>query len=302
MNQAWSQAPKWAQFAAVATALYGATKLLTYQKPFEIQNQVVVITGGASGIGRLMALKLAKKGAKIAIWDRNAQGIDEVVTEIIAQGAEAKGYVCDVTNRELVYTLAKKVKEDLGVVDVLINNAGIVTGKKLLDCPDHLSEKTVQVNSIAHFWTLKAFLPDMIARDHGYIVTIASCAGLFGTNGLVDYCASKFAAVGIHESLQVELYSMGKKNIHLTCVCPAYISTGMFEGVSPLSFAAILEPDYVAERIIKAIKNKEPMLILPKIMEIFRIIQPIVPTSLVLLLSNLGNHCMETFVQTRDNA
>jgi all-trans-retinol dehydrogenase (NAD+) len=78
--------------------------------------------------------------------------------------------------------------------------------------------------------TVKSFLPAMLSRNHGHIVTIASAAGLFGTNGLVDYCASKFAAVGFDETLRAELWAQRKTGVHTTVVCPFYINTGMFEG------------------------------------------------------------------------
>ena len=79
--------------------------------------------------------------------------------------------------------------------------------------------------------TIKAFVPDMIAKDHGHVITIASSAGLFGVAGLTDYCASKYGAVGIHESLTSELATLKCNDVHTTCVCPYFINTGMFDGV-----------------------------------------------------------------------
>jgi len=101
-------------------------------------------------------------------------------------------------------------------VTVLINNAGIVTGRPLLESPDHLIELTMKVNAMAHFWTIKAFLPAMIARQHGHIVSIASSAGHAGVPGLGDYCASKYAAVGFNESLRLQLRKDGVKGVHTT--------------------------------------------------------------------------------------
>merc|ERR1712216_163973 len=125
--------------------------------------------------------------------------------EVIAAGGKASAYQCDVTDRAAVYALADKVKSEVGAVTMLSNNAGIVTGKKLLDAPDALCEKTMQVNSIAHFWTVKAFLPDWIEANHGHLITIASSAGTGGVPGLADYCASKWAAIGFQESMRLEL-------------------------------------------------------------------------------------------------
>lgn len=225
-----------------------------------VTDKVVLITGGGSGIGRLMALKFAALGAKTVLWDVNKRGLDSVKDEIEKAGGRCSVYVVDVTDRALVYKTAK----DVGAVDILINNAGIVTGKKLLECPDELMEKTVQVNTISHFWTIKAFLPDMIKRNDGHIVTIASAAGMFGVAGLVDYCASKFGAMGIGESLAMELRKL-KSNVKATTICPYYINTGMFDGVKtrfPL-LLPILEEDYAASRIVKAIRRNEESVAMP---------------------------------------
>ena len=129
-------------------------------------------------------------------------------------------------------------------------SAGMVTGKKLLDSPDHLIEKTFAVNAISHVWMLKAFLPAMLEANHGHVITVASQAGQIGAAGLVDYCGSKFAAVGIDESLRMELTKLGKTGIKTTCVCPYFINTGMFDGVNtkfPWNLLLyIMEPDYGA--------------------------------------------------------
>lgn len=126
--------------------------------------------------------------------------------------------------------MAHQVKKEVGDVSILINNAGIVTGKKFLDCPDELMEKSLDVNFKAHLWTYKAFLPAMIANGHGHLVCISSSAGLIGVNGIADYCASKFAACGFAESIFIELFAQKIKGIKTTIVCPYLISTGMFEG------------------------------------------------------------------------
>ena len=171
------------------------------------------------------------------------------------------------TDREAVYALAKKVESDVGThVTILINNAGIVTGKKFLDCPDGMIQKTFEVNTISHFWTCKAFLPKIIENDHGHLVTIASTAGTMGVSGLSDYCASKFGALGFAESMRFEFKKLGLKNVYSTTVCPFYINTGMFDGVrSRFPFLLpILEPDFVADKIVDAIRTNQEILITPK--------------------------------------
>lgn len=120
-------------------------------------------------------------------------------------GLSAKGYAVDVSDREAVYRTAAKVREEIGPVDILINNAGIVCCKPLLELSDKMIETTYAVNILAHYWTIKAFLPDMIRQKKGHITTIASVTGMVGTYGCTDYGATKFACIGLHESLDCEL-------------------------------------------------------------------------------------------------
>lgn len=246
----------------VAFWLFVAWNLYFYvvYRPRSVAGKVILITGGGSGIGRLMALRFAKLGARLVLWDVNKDGMAKVASEIAALGAKVTTNVVDISDRELVYKTAKEV----GNVDVLINNAGIVTGKNILDCPDHLMEKTVQVNTISHFWTIKAFLPNMIKNNDGQVVTIASAAGLAGVAGLVDYCASKFGAYGVAESLYMEVRKRGW-NIKTTVVCPFYINTGMFEGAKTrFSFLLpILDENYVADRIVLGIRRGEEQINMP---------------------------------------
>jgi all-trans-retinol dehydrogenase (NAD+) len=111
----------------------------------------------------------------------------------------------------------------------LINNAGVVSGLNILELSDNMINKTFQINAISHLHTIKEFLPDMIAQKRGHIVTIASMAGLNGVPGLSDYCASKFGAVAIDETVRLELQSKGlDKYVKTTCICPYFINTGMF--------------------------------------------------------------------------
>jgi all-trans-retinol dehydrogenase (NAD+) len=228
----------------------------------DLKGKRALITGGGSGIGRLMALKLAQKGVRLVLWDVNTAGLDKVRSEVEALGGVCQTAVIDVTNRDLVYATAK----ECGPIDILINNAGIVTGKSLLDCPDELMLKTVQVNTISHFWTIKAFLPAMLKANEGNIVTIASAAGLCGVAGLVDYCASKFGAVGTAEALYMELRKL-KTKVRSTLVCPYYINTGMFDGVQsrfPL-LLPILDENYAANRIVLGIERGEESICMPYI-------------------------------------
>jgi all-trans-retinol dehydrogenase (NAD+) len=149
-------------------------------------------------------------------------------------------------------------------VDVLINNAGVVSGSPLLEIPDEQIERTMAVNALSLFWTTKAFLPAMIEQQRGHVVTIASAAGLVGTARQTDYAASKHAAVGFDEALRCELRHLGHRRILTTVVCPFYISTGMFEGVKSGSFLLpILSPEDATDRIVAAIEKGRRRLFMP---------------------------------------
>lgn len=119
----------------------------------------------------------------------------------------------DISDREAVYKAAAQLQEDVGPVDILINNAGIVCCKPLLELPDKMIEKTYAVNILSHYWTIKSFLPQMIQQKRGHIVTIASVTGLIGTYGCTDYGATKFACIGMHEALHCELQVNKPRNV-----------------------------------------------------------------------------------------
>jgi len=249
---------------AFVYAIYNSIRNLFPDKfSKSIDGENVLITGGGSGIGRIMARKLANLGATVITLDVNEKGNDETVRMIRKDGNKAYGFVCNLSNKQEIYSVSKAVKTQVGDISILINNAGIVSGMTLLDTPDEKIERTFNVNVLAHFWTIKSFLPEMINNKKGHIVTVASLAGHSGTNKLVDYCSSKFANVGMDEALKAELFVQGYSSfIKTTVVCPYYISTGMFEGVAS-KVVPILEPEYVAEETVKAILMNKPVLILP---------------------------------------
>jgi all-trans-retinol dehydrogenase (NAD+) len=256
------------------------------KKRKSVSGDIVFITGAGSGIGRLMAYGLGKKGAHIICTDIDANTVEETAATIRKCGGMATSYRLDVTDREAVYKLAEQIKRDIGEVTILINNAGIVTGKKFHECPDNLMIKTVDVNAISHFWTLKAFLGPMIEKNAGHIVSIASIAGFGGSPGLVDYCASKFAAVGLMESLSLELLTTAN-NVKTSVVCPWFIKTGMFEGTvsySPITLP-MLEPDWVADKIIDGILCDEAYIILPKLLWWLVVFKNFLPTTVNVKLS-----------------
>ncbi|XP_030015598.1 epidermal retinol dehydrogenase 2 isoform X1 [Sphaeramia orbicularis] len=252
-----------------------------------ITGELVLITGAGSGIGRLMAREFAAHGTVLVLWDINQEGMKETAKLAKQNGASrVHYYLCDCSDKNEVYRVADQVKREVGDISILVNNAGIVTGKKFMDAPDSLIEKTMEVNSMAHFWTYKAFLPAMIANNHGHLVSIASSAGLISVNGLADYCASKFAAVGFAESVGLELLATGKDGIKTTIVCPYFINTGMFDGCQTKwpTLLPILDPEYVAKKILNAVLTDQVYLLLPKTMYLISALKTILPMKQGILL------------------
>ncbi|XP_045774755.1 epidermal retinol dehydrogenase 2 [Maniola jurtina] len=227
-----------------------------------LNGDIVLITGGGGGVGRQLAIKLARLGAKVVLWDVNKEALNKTCAALKDEGYTVASYVVDLADREAVYKTAQRVKIEVGKVDILINNAGVVFGETLLDLNDAAIETTYKVNILSHYWTVKAFLPDMISSGKGHIVTMGSVAGLLGTYRCTDYSGTKFATVGFHESLFTELRTHGHNTIHATLVCPYYINTGMFDGVTP-RLMPMLEPDYVAETMIDSIRKNEVNCIMP---------------------------------------
>ncbi|HJW33597.1 MAG TPA: SDR family oxidoreductase [Holophagaceae bacterium] len=229
-----------------------------------LKDAVVLITGAASGIGRLMALEAGARGARMALLDRDEAGLLRLKSELEGRGQMAATFPCDLRDRAAIKASIARVEATFGALDVLINNAGVVGGQPLLDSADESIELTFQVNALAPIWATRAALPGMIARGRGHIVTIASAGGLVGTTRLVDYCASKFAAVGFDDALRAELRRLDLP-IRTTVVCPFYIGTGMFEGVKTRLpwLLPILRPEDVAARVICAVERDRARLLMP---------------------------------------
>jgi all-trans-retinol dehydrogenase (NAD+) len=265
----------------------------------QIRSSTVVITGGASGIGRLMALGFAARGATVAILDLDGDGARVVAKEAQATSGRAHhAYEVDVTDRTAVYAVAEEVRRDAGDPAIVVNNAGVISGgASLVDTPDELIDLTIDVNTKALFWVTKAFLPAMIARDAGHVVTIGSASGMVGVARLVEYAASKHAAVGFDESLRMELAEIAP-GVRTTIVNPYYIDTGMFQGVTTKLpwLLPILQPQDVADRVVEAVARDRARVVMPPAVALLAPLH-VLPVRLVdRIIGLLGvNDTMKTF-------
>ena len=236
----------------------------------------VLITGGASGIGKIMGRMALEKGAAcLIIWDINPQNIAIATKELQALG-KVKGYIVDVSRNEVVTEGYQRVVNECGHVDILINCAGIVTSNRTFDkmSADEMV-RTMNINTLAPMFVTRAMLPEMIRRDRGHVCTIASAGGMLSNPKMSVYAASKWGAIGWSDSVRIELQEM-KSNVHFTTVAPYYINTGMFDGVKS-RIIPILKPEYVAKRIIRAIERNRSFRGIPFGFHFIRFWQAILP-------------------------
>ena len=218
-----------------------------------IKNANILITGGASGIGKIMGRLALQKGAKsLIIWDVNAEALAETKAEFSSFGT-VHTYTVNIADSDAVIATYQRVKEECGNVDILINNAGIVRGNNTFDHQTIQDIRlTMDVNTIAPMVLALQVLPDMLSRNRGHICNIASAGGMLGNPKMSVYGASKWAVIGGSESMRIELQQQ-KSNVHVTTVAPYFISTGMFTGVR--SIFPILKPEPTAKKILRAIER-----------------------------------------------
>ncbi len=206
--------------AGALTALAAWNKSRRY---FDLKDKVVLITGGARGLGLVLAREFAAEGARIAICARDRDELHFAKEELESRGAEVFDAICDVRNQEEIDQLVGDVCMRFGQIDVLVNNAGVIQVGPL----EAQTEKDFADAMDIHFWSpyrlIKTVLPVMKGIGAGRIVNIASIGGKIAVPHLAPYCASKFALVGLSNAMRVEL---AKDNIFVTTVCPGLMRTG----------------------------------------------------------------------------
>lgn len=225
------------------------------------KNKIVIVTGGARGLGKLIALDFAKEGAKVAIVDLREQDLNEAAKEIEALGVEALPLVVDLRTREACHEMIDKVRERFGRIDILVNNAGVVENKDIIDQDEEMIQLTVDVNLMAQVWAAKAVLKEMVDRKDGLIISIASGAGKVGVPAMGIYCATKFGLIGFFDSLRHELRK-SDSGVRVVVVCPGYMATKMFVGAKIPRFTRLFDPQLASTALMKALeKGKEEVYI-----------------------------------------
>ena len=244
----------------------------------QIKGSNVLITGGASGIGKIMGRMALERGARsLMVWDINEANIAQTQSDLKEKG-RVEGLRVDVADYEQVKSAFQRTEQLCGSVDIVINSAGIVTGNNTFD---HMQadniERTMRINATAPMLVAREALPAMMKRNRGHICNIASAAGMIANPKMSVYVASKWAVIGWSESVRIEL-QQAKSNVHFTTVAPYYINTGMFDGVESRIFP-ILDPEKTSRKIIRAIERNRDFKGIPWGFHFIRFWQGVLPTS-----------------------
>ena len=248
-----------------------------------VSGKRVLITGAAMGMGRLYAELAVQEGAAaVVLWDINEAALNEAVAALTAKGGRVHPYVVDVAKLEPILEAAARVRSEVGDIDILFNNAGVVRGKVFWE-HDHLRDTwlTMSINALAPMYIAREFLPAMIAsRRECRIVNIASAAGTLSTPRMSVYCASKWSAIGWSDSVRLELLQAGHEHVKVTTVCPSYITTGMFEGAKGPLLTPLMTPEYVVNKVWAGMKAGKAMLLMPWTVHLSKVLRGLLPIKL----------------------
>jgi short-subunit dehydrogenase len=262
--------------------------------PRTLHNLTVLITGASSGIGRRAALVLGQAGAKLALVARRTDRLGEVVKEIQDRGGTAEAYPCDVTVPEAMDVTVRRCVERYGRLDVLVNNAGAGFFAAIEQTTVEDLEQVLAVNFKGTFYGILAALPVMRRQGAGHVINVASTAGRRGSPYVGAYCASKFAVVGLTESLRTELSGSG---IQVSLFCPGATRTGFFDAarrrtehhrglVGPVESA-----ERVADRLVDLIRQPRAEVVAqPVRRKLFLMLNLIAPGLVDRLVSHLIAH------------
>ncbi len=225
-----------------------------------------LVTGASSGIGRLLALRLAGDGARVALVARREEELRSLAVEIEDNGGEALVLPCDVGNREQALATAAAAVGELGSVDLLVNNAGYGHHRSFLEWELEDMENMMRVNYLGSLYFTKALLPHMVERGRGWLVFIASVAGKIAPPDESAYAASKFALVGLAGSIGMEVEDAG---VHVLTVCPGAIRTDFFDDEALLRLPAVakrqmVEPEGLTDAILDALAKGKRELTYPR--------------------------------------
>ncbi|XP_049315320.1 17-beta-hydroxysteroid dehydrogenase 13 isoform X1 [Bactrocera dorsalis] len=241
------------------------------KKEKSIKNEVAVVTGSASGLGKHIAIELAARGCHVAICDINYDLAVTTAKEIAEKyGVKAKAYKVDVSKYDEIVELNEKLTNDIGVATILVNNAGLLLHSDRLKPTVKEIEAMINVNYISHFWTNRVFVENMKCVKKGYLMAICSFSGLQTMVMSEPYSSTKFAVRTLMRVLRAELKIEGYSDIHLTTIFPNFIRTNakVIQLAEDLGFTKVypfLEGDEVAQRAVSGMLCGEVEVIIPSL-------------------------------------
>jgi NAD(P)-dependent dehydrogenase (short-subunit alcohol dehydrogenase family) len=233
----------------------------------DLKDKIVLITGGASGIGQATALRFAREGAHIVLADVNEKGLKDTAEQIEALGRKALPLRTDVSRREEVEEMSRKALEEFGRVDILMNNAAVALFAEIKDTGLSDWEWIMNINLWGSIYPLHYLLPQMVERKSGHIINVASWAGILGTPSCGAYTTAKYGLVGMSEVLRAELRRFG---IGVTAVCPGIVKTNIMDAAKMKGYreefrekAKMLgnTPERVAKKIVRAVKKNRALVL-----------------------------------------
>jgi short-subunit dehydrogenase len=227
-----------------------------------------------------MAIKFAGRGSAIVIADIDEAKLVAAKAKLEELGATVHAFRVDVTNPASIQALRAQIAAEAGPIDVLVNNAGVVFGGPFTKTSLDHHFKTYEVNVLGLVAMTHAFLDDLVARPEAHLVHIASASGFIGLPYGSSYASSKWAVIGFGESIRAELNLEGHTHVHHTIVCPSYIGTGMFEGAEAPKATNILEPEYLAEKVVHAVERNKLHVLEPFMVKLTPLLRDLMPTAL----------------------
>ena len=243
------------------------------------QGKNAVITGASSGMGRMLAQRFARAGARVVLVARREPELRQLATEIESGGGSALVLPCDVAERAQVFAAAQRALASCGAIDILVNNAGYGHHRRFLEWDLDDMERMLRVNFLGTLYWTKALLPQMVERGTGWIVFLASVAGKLGVPEESAYAASKFAMVGLAEALSLEVEDAG---VHVLTVCPGAINTPFFDAEALQRMPAVarrmmIEPERVIDAIVNALARGQHEITVPKMLAAGYIVRALAP-------------------------
>ena len=275
----------------------------TYKMKSFYRNKTILVTGAASGIGRRFAERVSHFGVTLILWDRNPDILADIKNSLHAN-TEVLVTGIDVTDPESIEKETDQIIKSSFVPDIIVNCAGVVTGKYFQDHTKEEIASILNINTAGSMYVVRAFLPAMIERGSGHVVNLASASAYIGNPKMSVYSASKWAILGWSESLRLEMKQQNT-GIRVSCVIPSYVDTGMFDGVDAPFLVPILRTDTLVRKMLRGIRWRRFKIQAPFMVRTVPILKVLLPRFLFdwIAGSVLGvYHSMNTFKGRENNS